>query len=160
MRFPRTIRLDNTDERVFERAAAPGEWAVPGGFAFADIDPAALSGKPRQAFASGFLGTASFGWSTFVAVTEIDEPAYAAVVEALAAHFVERYGAPSVAAARPAAQAEAAFAAGLCEHRINTLIRVERSAGAEGIAERFIKVEPPRGRDHARIWEIAEDSDA
>ena len=33
MKFLRTIRFDETDTRVFERAAAPGAWSVPGGFA-------------------------------------------------------------------------------------------------------------------------------
>ena len=32
-RLPRTLRLDPSDGVVFERAAAPGEWAVPGGTA-------------------------------------------------------------------------------------------------------------------------------
>ncbi|MFQ5763830.1 MAG: DUF6505 family protein, partial [Rhodospirillales bacterium] len=68
MRFPRTIRLDESDRRVFERAAEPGEWAIPGTFVFADADPATLSGKARQAFAHGFLGLESFGWSTLVEV--------------------------------------------------------------------------------------------
>ena len=53
-RLPRTLRLDPSDLVVFDRAAAPGEWAVPGGFAFWDEDPAALAGKRRQAFRAGF----------------------------------------------------------------------------------------------------------
>ena len=71
MRFPRTIRLDGSDAQVFERAAAPDEWAVSGAFAFVDTPPEALRGKRAQAFARGFLGTKSFGWSTLVAVAEI-----------------------------------------------------------------------------------------
>ena len=110
MRLPRTIRLDGSDEQVFERAAAPDEWAVSGAFAFADTPPEALRGKTAQAFARGFLGTKSFGWSTLVAVAEIGPGELEAVIEALARHFVECYGAPSLAAARPAAEAEAAFA--------------------------------------------------
>ncbi len=50
LRFPKTIRLDSSDLQVFERAAEPGEWAVPGGFDFVGIDAAALTGKARQAF--------------------------------------------------------------------------------------------------------------
>ena len=30
MKFPRTIRLDPSDVKVFPLAAEPGEWAVPG----------------------------------------------------------------------------------------------------------------------------------
>ena len=157
MRFPRTIRLDASDEHVFERAAAPEEWAVSGAFAFADTAPEALRGKSAQAFARGFLGTRSFGWSTLVAVAEIKPFELEAVIAALAHHFVDRYGAPSIAAARPAAEAEAAFAGSLCEHKINTLIAVERSFGPDGIVERFRTIEPLKSGSHARIWSIVAD---
>jgi Family of unknown function (DUF6505) len=90
LRFPRTIHLDASDERVFEAAAAAGEWAVSGAFAFADADSASLAGKANQAFAAGFLGTTSFGWSTFVAVAGIMQEQLEAVIDALARHFVER----------------------------------------------------------------------
>ncbi|MFN7308661.1 MAG: DUF6505 family protein, partial [Acetobacteraceae bacterium] len=46
---------------IFDQAAAPGEWAVPGGFSFWDEDTAQMSGKRRQAFRGGFLGLGSFG---------------------------------------------------------------------------------------------------
>ena len=157
MRFPRTIRLDASDEHVFERAAAPEEWAVSGAFAFADAPPETLRGKTAQAFARGFLGTQSFGWSTLVAVADIKPVELEAVIEALAQHFVDRYGAPSIAAARPAAEAEAAFAGSLCEHRINTLIAVERTFGPDGIVERFRTIEPLKRGNHARIWTIVPD---
>jgi len=159
MRFPRTIRLDASDEHVFERAAAPEEWAVSGAFAFADAPPETLRGKAAQAFARGFLGTQSFGWSTLVAVAEIKPAELEAVIEALAHHFVERYGAPSIAAAQPAAEAEAAFAGSLCEHRLNTLLAVERTFGPDGIVERFRTIEPLRRGSHARIWSIVPDGD-
>ena len=159
MRFPRTIRLDASDEHVFERAAAPEEWAVSGAFAFADTPPETLRGKAAQAFARGFLGTHSFGWSTLVAVAEIKPAELEAVIEALAQHFVDRYGAPSIAAARPAAEAEAAFAGSLCEHRLNTLLAVERTFGPDGIVERFRTIEPLRSGSHARIWSIVPDGD-
>ena len=157
MRFPRTIRLDASDERVFEHAAAPDEWAVSGAFAFADLAPEALTGKIGQSFARGFLGTRSFGWSTLVAVAEITPDELETVVEALARHFVERYAAPSLAAARPVARAEAAFASGLCAHRINTLLAVERTLGPDGIVERFRAIEPSRGRPHTKIWALVPD---
>jgi Family of unknown function (DUF6505) len=158
MRFPRTIRLDASDEQVFEHAAAPEEWAVSGAFAFADLPPEALrGGKTAQAFARGFLGTRSFGWSTLVAVAEIGPDELAGVVEALAQHFVQCYGAPSLEVARPVARAEAEFASGLCEHRVNTLLAVERALGPDGIVERFRAIEPGRGRAHAKIWELVPD---
>jgi Family of unknown function (DUF6505) len=156
-RFPRTLRLDNSDDKVFARAAASGEWAVPGGFAFADATPDSLTGKARQAFRNGFLGTASFGWSTLVAVAEIDDASYAGVIEALAAHFIAVYGAPDRASALAAATAEAEFAAGLCQHKINTLLSIERDFGDTGVIERFRAVEAPREPAHAKIWRIVED---
>ena len=160
MRLPRTIRFDASDERVFERAAEPNEWAVSGAFAFADADPTALTGKARRAFVSGFLGTGTFGRSTFVAVAEITPDEFERVVQALAAHFVERYGAPSPAAALPVARAEAGFAASLCDgHKLNALLAVERAFGPEGIRERFRVIEPRRERPHARIWALVDDSD-
>jgi hypothetical protein len=157
MRFPRTIRLDASDEHVFERAAGPDEWAVSGAFAFADLDPAQLGGKAYQAFRSGFLGTRSFGRASLVAIGEIEERELDGVIDALAAHLLERYGAPSMEAARAAARAEAEFAISLCEHRINTLLAVERAFGPEGIVERFRVIRPQGPAGHARIWTIVDD---
>lgn len=160
MRFPRTIRLDQTDLQVFDQAAQPGEWAVSGSFAFADAGPGDLVGKRRVAFRSAFLGTGSFGWSTFVSVADITPEEYDGVVQSLAAHFVEHYGAPSVAAALPVARDEAAYAASLAEeHRVNMLLGVERDMEADGIHERFRVFEPPREEQHARIWDIQPDDE-
>ena len=157
MRFPRTLRLDDSDDHAFERAAQAGEWAVAGGFAFADDQPETLAGKRRQAFRNGFLGTSSFGWSTLVVVTEIGAIEFEAVVEALARHLLESYGAPTIEAARAAARGEAEFAAGLCQHKLNTLLAVERKFGPQGVVERFRALDPPREALHARIWNIVED---
>jgi hypothetical protein len=159
MRFLKTIRLDQSDAHVFPSAAQPGEWAVSGAFTFADDNPAILTGKDRQAFAHGFLGTTSFGWSTFTAVAEIGFVDYENVVEALAQHLLFRFGAPDIAAARAAAREETEFAANLCSHRINTLIAVERSWEPRGIVERFRAVEMPRAVPHATIWKIEGESD-
>jgi len=159
MRFLRTIRLDASDEQVFERAGAADEWAVPGAFAFARTPPEALRGKLGQAFARGFLGTESFGWSTLVAVAEIAPADLEAVTEALARHFVEGYGAPAPEVAREAAHAETEFARSLCEHPVNTLIAVERTLGPDGIVERFRTIEPLAGGRHARIWSIVADDE-
>src|SRR4029079_2302916 len=87
MRLPRTLRLDPSDLVVFTAAAAPGEWAVPGGFAFWDEDPAALTGKRRQEFRAGFLGLGSFGWSTLVEVAEATPEQREQATAALALHI-------------------------------------------------------------------------
>jgi hypothetical protein len=159
LRFPKTIRFDASDERVFETAAAADEWAVSGAFAFADADPASVAGKAKQAFTSAFLGTTSFGWSTFVAVAEITQGQFEAVIDALASHFVERYGAPSPTAARPAARTEAEFAVSLCAHPINTLLAVERAFGPDGIVERFRIITRDGAPAHAKIWTIGPDGE-
>jgi len=157
MFFPRTIRLDNSDLQVFPQAAAAGEWAISGAFAFSDADAAVLTGKRRQAFANGFLGTASFGWSTFACVTPISPAEFEDVVAAIADHFVERYGAPDRTAAMPQARIEAEFARGLCDHPEGTLLVVGRELTDDGIVERFRTVRAPSPDLHTRIWEIVED---
>src|SRR5688572_8173280 len=138
MHFPRVIRLDDSDDRVYESSAHPGEWAVPGAFAFVSLDVEGANGKQREAFRHGFLGIGSFGWSSLVRVAEISDGDYAAVIERLAAHFVQRYGAPDMDMARRAAIDEAAFAASLCSDReLHTMLTVERKLEQEGIVENF-----------------------
>lgn len=157
MKFPRTRRLDQSDTRVFEHAAEPGEWAVPGGFAFADCDAEALAPKARLAFAQGWLGTESFGFASLVEVAEIAPDEFERVIDRLARHFVERHGAPDVAAARPVAAEEARSAADLCDHKIHTLLALERLPGPDGVIERFRVIQPERVDEHARIWTIERD---
>jgi hypothetical protein len=159
MRMLRTFRFDASDERVFDRAAAAGEWAVPGGFAFADVDPARLTGKQRQALRSGFLGLASFGWSTFAIVVDADEAQLAAVERRLARHLVESHGVADEMVALAAARDELAFARGLCEHPVNTILMVERDVTAEGVREGFRTVRRPAAPLHARIWAIEDDAE-
>lgn len=153
LRLLRTIRFDASDDHVFEHAAPADEWAVSGAFEFADDETEPL-GKRRQAFRSGFLGTTSFGRSTFVAVAGVDREERARVVERLTRHFMERYGAPSEAMAREAAEAELRFAEELADKPINTLIAVERALGPDGIVERFRTIERSSARPHTRIWSL------
>jgi hypothetical protein len=154
MKFPRCIRLDASDLNIYDRAAEPGEWAVPGGFAFADCDPDSLERKARLAFHSAWLGIESFGHSTMAEVAEIDNAGFEQTIERLARHFVENYGAPDLAAARPVARAEAEEAAGLCQHKLHTLLAIEREMTEAGVVERFRVIVPARAQDHAKVWEI------
>ncbi len=155
MKFLRTIRLDASDEKVFHKAALPGEWAVPGSFVFANAAPADFDNKEQLAFKSGWLGTDSFGYSSLVEVVEIEEAQFFQVVEQLARHFVEHHGAPDLTSALPAARAEADDAASLCDHKNNTLLAMERELSDAGIVERVRVIEPDRARDHAKIWQLA-----
>jgi hypothetical protein len=142
-RILRTIRLDPSDTMVFERAAEPGEPAVVGSFMFWDEDPAALAGRARQAFRAGFLGLASFGFSTLVTVGSATAEERAAAVASLAAHILEHLGAPDAASARAAAEEEMAFAEGLAEgHAPGTVIALTRSIEADGVRERFRTLKP------------------
>lgn len=159
MKFPRCIRLDASDLNIFARAAEPGEWAVPGGFAYGDCDPDGLDRKARLAFHSAWLGIESFGHSTFAEVAEIDEAGYEQAVERLAAHFVACYGAPDLAAALPVARAEAEDAAALCEHKVHTLLALEREMTGQGVVERFRTIDPGRAAEHAKIWEIVPEAE-
>lgn len=154
MKFPRCIRLDASDLNIYARTAEPGEWVVPGGFAYADCDPDGLERKARLAFHSAWLGSESFGHGTLAEVAEIDPAGFERVIERLARHFVENYGAPDLAAARPAARAEAKEAAALCQHKLHSLLAIEREMTEAGVVERFRVIVPARARDHAKVWEI------
>ncbi len=136
--LPRTLRLDPSDTVIFERAAEPGEWAVPGGFCFWEEEPEAMSGKRRQAFRGGFLGLGSFGWSTLVEVAVATEAEREAALSALAAHIRTAFGAPDDEAARAAAAEEIGFAESLCEgHAPGTVLALSRSAEGGEVRERF-----------------------
>lgn len=143
MRLARTLRFDDSDERVFERPAVAGEWAISGAFEFSNWSEDMLAGPRRQAFANGWLGLESFGRATFVATAKIEEAEFAALIDRLAAHFVEAYGAPDLAAARPVAEEELRFMRELCaEHDPNTLLVVQRELVEAGVSESFRVIKP------------------
>src|SRR3546814_9475085 len=156
MRLPRTLRLDQSDLHVFEHACAPGEWAIPGGFVFADVDAARLEGKAQLAFRSGWLGLDSFGHATFVEVAEIAEPDFFQLVERLARPLETDYGAPHFGQALAAARHELADAAALCAHKLGTLLALERQPAAEGFVERFRVLDPAPAGQHVQICQQAE----
>jgi hypothetical protein len=160
MKLLKTIRFDASDERVFELAAAPDEWAVSGAFAFAHLSADRLTGKARQAFANGFLGVASFGRSTLATVADAGPGNLEEIEQALARHFVSTYAAPDIEAALPAAREETAFVQDLCRNvPINTVFTVRRRLAPGGeIKEEFRTIKPPSGEPlHARIWTVVDD---
>lgn len=147
LRLPRAIRLDPSDTFVFRRAAEPGEWLVTGSFLFDPAGVEALDAKGRTAFRSGFLGVASFGWSTLAVVTDASLQERDAAIEQLAAQLVERLGAPDLATARAAAAEEIAFAASLCDHPDQTLLALHRTLDDGEIRERFRTLTPRATHD-------------
>ena len=143
MKLARAIHFDESDTRVFASSARTGEWCVSGGFEFSDWTEADLTGKARQAFANGWLGLETFGRVTFVAVTDATEGEVAGLTDALAAHFVAFYGAPSPEAARPVADAEIRQMADLCDgHAPNTLLTVARELTGAGVREAYRVIAP------------------
>jgi hypothetical protein len=160
MKFLKTIRFDTSDDNVFENAAPGDEWAVSGGFEFSAIPREKLAGKTRQAFANAFLGTSSFGRSTFASVADIEQDELEQVERALAAHFVESYGAPDEAAALPAAREETSFIRDLCRGSlINTVFTVRRYFDDDGeIREEFRTIQAPSSQPlHSKIWSVVDD---
>jgi hypothetical protein len=156
----RTIALDPSDTFVFDVAAEPGDWAVSGAFRFYDRDPAALAGKDRAAFRSGFLGVQSWGWSTLVQIVHASEDDRRALVERLARQLVDRFGAPDLATARPAAEEEVAFVESLCTHPISSLIAVHRVAEDGEVRESFRRLQLKEGQDrHGKAFSFMEIED-
>ena len=156
MKLLRTIRLDPSDTFIFERAAAPGEWAVSGAFMFSDDDPGKLEGKARSAFRGGFLGVQSLGWSTLVQIVEASDDDRLAAIEMLANHLVAHFGAPSVEDAVAAAAEEFTFAESLCHHPPDTLIAVHRSHENGEIREAFRTLRPKGGPKPLRAFSFLE----
>jgi hypothetical protein len=155
----RTIRLDPSDTFIFANAAEPGEWAVSGGFMFADDDPAQLEGKARSAFRAGFLGVQSLGWSTLVQIVEASDADRASAVGVLAKQLMAHFGAPGLKEATAAAEEEFAFAASLCNHPHDTLIAVHRSHEGGEIRETFRSLHPKAGPKPLRAFSFLEVQD-
>jgi len=142
MKLARAIHFDESDQRVFHSPARTGEWCISGGFEFSNWSEGDLTGKSRQAFSNGWLGLETFGRVTFVAVTQIEEPEVEALTRALAQHFVDIYGAPSLEAALPVAHDEMAQMIELCEdHAPNNLLTVLRELTEAGVREAFSVIE-------------------
>jgi Family of unknown function (DUF6505) len=152
----RTIRLDASDTFVFGAAAEPGEWAVSGAFAFWDKDPATLDGKKRAAFRSGFLGVNSLGWSTLVQIVETTEAERAILVDLLAEQLARHFGAPTIAAAKAAAEEEVAFAQSLCTVPLDGVIAVHRTFEDGAVRETFRTLRPREGLKPTRVFSFLE----
>ncbi|MGB3243892.1 MAG: DUF6505 family protein [Sulfitobacter sp.] len=142
MMLARAIHFDESDMNIFHSPARTGEWCISGGFEFSNWGEADLTGKARQAFANGWLGVETFGRVSVVAVTQIETAELEALVTALAQHFVDIYGAPSIAEAQGVARDELAQMADICEGQpANTLLLVSRELTDAGVRESYRIVE-------------------
>ncbi len=157
MKFLRTVRLDVSDENVFPLAAQKDEWALTGTFAFSDVDPEALSKREILAFRNGWLGTESFGHSTFVLIDEITDKQFQSLVMRVAEYIFKYFGAPDMDLAIKAARGEAESAAGLCGHPFGTMLSIDRSFTDDGINERCHVIQNNNENTHTKIWSIIED---
>ena len=144
MNLARAIHFDESDTKVFHNPARTGEWAISGGFEFSNWGQGDLVGKARQAFSNGWLGLETFGRVTFVAVTKIEPEEYDDLLQRLAAHFVEIYGAPSVEDAMPVAKDELQHMIDLCDDNDpNTILTVARELSESGVSEAYRIIQSP-----------------
>lgn len=154
MKLLRTIRLDPSDGFVFNRAAEPGEWAVPGTFVFWEQPASGLVGKERAAFRSGLLGINSLGWSTLAVAVEASAQDRDAAVDALARQLHTHFGAPDLTLARRAAAEEIDYAATLADVAPGTLVAVHRTVENGDIRERFRTLLPGGDDLHNRAFDF------
>ena len=138
MKLARTLRLDISDENVYETPAPSGEWAISGGFEFSNWTEADLKGKARQAFANGWYSIESAGRARFVGVCNITQAELEQLQQTLAQTFVEVYGAPDIDAAYPVACEEIDQMRNMCEDfEENTLLMVSRTLTELGVEETY-----------------------
>jgi hypothetical protein len=160
LKLLRTIRLDASDTFVFDRAAEPGEWAVPGSFVFWNEDLSQLETKARVAFRSGFLGVETLGWSTLVQIVEASDEQRAAAIGTLTRQLMDRFGAPSLAEATAAATGEFEFATSLCTHPVDTVIAMHRTEENGEIRETFRSLRPREDGKSFRAFSFLDVEDA
>lgn len=139
MKFLKAVRLDDSDARILADeggAAEDGEWLVSGGFAACDL--AQGHRRPRCHCDTTFISAAAPRRCTVAEVSEIDEATYAQLKESLAQHLLNEMGAPSIEAARAAAEDECAYTADLAAgFPAEIWITVKREPTDDGVGERY-----------------------
>lgn len=138
MKLARTLRLDVSDQNVFDRPAQSGEWAISGGFEFSNWTEAELKGKARQAFSNGWYSVESGGRASFVGVCSITDTELEALRNTLSKTFVEIYGAPDFDSAYAVACEEIDQMRNMCDDfEDNTLLMVSRTLTDVGVEETY-----------------------
>lgn len=137
----RAVRLDDSDEQVFRScgAARDGEWVVTGGFAVCDFDSAPRC-EPACRCQASFLALESRARCTIAEVVEVSDAQLEAQVDALAAHLVKAWNAPSWEAARALAEEEVRHTADVCDTlapEVWITVQRERREGDGALEEQY-----------------------
>ncbi len=139
MKFLKAVRLDDSDDRILADeggAAENGEWLVSGGYAVCDL--AHGHRRPRCHCDTTFIAVAAPRRCTIAEVADIDDATYEQLKEALARHFLDELGAPSLETARAAAEDECAYTAELAAgFPAEVWITVKREPTKDGVGERY-----------------------
>jgi hypothetical protein len=154
MKLAKTIQLDTSDKNIFELSASPNEWAISGTFTFVDGNPDSWPKKHQFAFQSAWLGLPSFGYSTFVQVTNIKEFEYKIIIEDLAKILMDFHNAPNFKAAEQAAKGEIDDMVSLCNHPDGTLLAMDRQIVDETITESVRIITTDKNIKISNAWSI------
>ena len=141
-KLPKVVRLDESDLQVYEHAAEPGEWAVPGSFEFINDSIESLTDKRLQAFRSGFLGIKTSGRSTLVAIDTLDPDEYQNAINQLTVNILSNHGISDRSTALNMATEEIRYAETLCEYDAGTILALDREFTSDEIKESFKKFVP------------------
>ena len=144
--LPRVVAPGTARARLQGPTAPPGDWAVPGAFRYAHRDPASLLGREAVAFASSWLGIASFAPALRVEVAPIAQAELEDAARLLAARILDAWPDATPAQAVDAAREEIEFALALCAHPAGTILELRREFGEQGLLERASVVSGPPGR--------------
>ncbi len=98
----------------------------------------------------------SLGWSTLVQIVETTEAERTRLVELLAEQLMRHFGAPTLEAAKGAAEGEVAFAQSLCSEPADSVIAVHRSYEDGTVRESFRTLRPRDGNKPARVFSFLE----
>ena len=139
MKFLKAVRLDDSDARILADeggAADDGEWVVSGGYAACDL--AQGHRRARCHCDCTFIAVASRRRCTIAEITDIGSEAYGRLKDALARHFLEELGAPSLETAHAAAADECAYTAELAGGFPESVwVTVRREPTEDGVRERY-----------------------
>ena len=159
MKYAKIIRFDKSDLNIFPLIAEEGELAIVGTFSFFYLNEESFKGKMKQAFSNGLLGVPSFGYSTFITLSEVSEEELKNLKVCLSDCFFEKYGAPSMEHAKKAADDEINLMLDLCSsHDKGSLMSIYREMTKDGIKENFRHLPKADSCAEQSIWTFEEEN--